>query len=593
MSSSSDSILDPVLDALACPQCGGALQWRAEESADEGDGTLGCVACNALTPVLSGIIFFGETKAALLDRRTVLTELRARIGMRDDYARYAEEKAGRNVLEPYAAFAPFNESTRAALPLLYRARDHLDTNDLILDLSNRSGWTGAFLAGLFPEQRVIAFWEGDNSVLGYRGFLHWFGTGRKPSNLFPVFLPPGMPFPLRAGAARLVHGYDILHHRSLPEFLVEALRVAAADAVLVFPHIHLSNGEPVPWFARGGTHRHGRDYQALLAQYLPGDMRRPAVLSELSAFDAWMADTDIDQAFAPDPETTHYNGVIAVAPPSIFKTPASARRAALSPSVLFVSNPFLRVNALTGRVHLLEDALSGHLRHMFDRHPAYESFLLRAIDGLVLSSGECEIIAAMEEGAELSRLAFLRGLPVREAEQHVSRLVAADLVVPVPVAQHVWRLQQAFHANGHSLLDREPARLLREWIGEAPQASAFALMGVDLTRAEVGEISAALLQYLAHARPLGNTLRVVGADARINAWLGLLTAVADWNMGENANLVFTLVEGDLSVNKDGRTISLVEIVEAYGGVHPEPAGFSPSFGRLEGRDILRIAAALA
>jgi hypothetical protein len=85
----------------------------------------------------------------------------------------------------------------------------------------------------------------------------------------------------------------------------------------------------------------------------------------------------------------------------------------------------------------------------------------------------------------------------------------------------------------------------------------------------------------------------VGADARINAWLGLLTAVADWNMGENANLVFTLVEGDLSVNKDGRTISLVEIVEAYGGVHPEPAGFSPSFGRLEGRDILRIAAALA
>jgi hypothetical protein len=587
------SSLGQVLDVLACPRCGASLQWTSG-NAEGDDGWLHCAPCAAVTPVLSGIAFFGETAFSPADPQTIAEALRARIGTHDDYARYAGVKHARNVLEPYAAFAPFNESTRAALPILHGARGYLEKNDLILDLSNRSGWTGACIAGLFPRQRVIAFWEGDSSVLGYRGFAYWFGAPTRPQNLFPIFLPPGSALPLKDAAARLVHGYDILHHRPLPQFLGDALRVAAKDAVLVFPHIHLANREPEPWFSRGGTHRHGRAYQEMLDR-LVADGRSASVLSELSAFDAWQENIDGAAAFSSDPHTAHYNGIVMIAPTSVVQAAArSTRRAALFPSTVFVSNPFLRVNPITGRVSLLEGALSDHLRHMFDRHPAYEAFLLRAIEGLVLSPGDLSVLAAMEEGAALSQLGSMSGLDENEAARCAARLIAADLVVPAAVSKRVWHMQRDFHANGHRLIDGDGARILREWIEDAPGAPAFTLMGEPLTRAEIGEISTALLHWLARRRADARTLRVTAKEEKSTAWIALLAAAAGWNIDAEASTVFTLDEDRFSISANANTLSLAEIIEAYGGQDTEAMVAAALLGRLlRSEEALRIAAALA
>src|SRR5690606_37784862 len=98
-----------------------------------------------------------------------------------------DEKQRRGNFVLYAAFQPFNESTRALYPLLPLLRETLRPGDIILDTWCRTGYSAAWLAGLFTEQQVIALWEGYSNVLGYRGFRYWLHEGKRPANLHILF----------------------------------------------------------------------------------------------------------------------------------------------------------------------------------------------------------------------------------------------------------------------------------------------------------------------------------------------------------------------------------------------------------------------
>ncbi|HEY9036956.1 MAG TPA: hypothetical protein VIM96_09625 [Pseudomonadales bacterium] len=175
-------------DLLACPHCHAPLQHRAP--------WLHCAACQTAWPVLAGFPCFAHPlPAADANDAQHQTLMREQLGDAGAYQHLIDEKQRRGHFDLYAAFQPFNESTRALYPLLPLLRDVLRPGDVILDTWCRTGYSAAFLAGLFPEQQVIALWEGNSNVLGYRGFHHWLPEHQRPDNLSIVFTHADQPLP--------------------------------------------------------------------------------------------------------------------------------------------------------------------------------------------------------------------------------------------------------------------------------------------------------------------------------------------------------------------------------------------------------------
>ncbi len=288
-------------EVLVCPGC------RLPLGGGEGpDAILSCPSCALQVPVLEGFPFVTEAGLDL----PPLEDLRERLlGDPAAYAAHEARKVARGTLDAYAAFHPFNESTRVIEAMAPLMQAVLRPGDLILDVWCRTGWSGEWLASRFPEQRVIALWEADAGVLGYKGFRRWLGEDRRAPNLDVVFAHPDRPLPFADHAFRIVHTADLLHRYPLVPMAAECIRVGAPDGLSIFPHVHMANSEPEPFFERGGTKRHGREYRAWLDRIEVSTGRRGWVLGEARLFEQGASFPLTDEA-----ETHDYNGFVVVGP---------------------------------------------------------------------------------------------------------------------------------------------------------------------------------------------------------------------------------------------------------------------------------------
>ena len=99
------------------------------------------------------------------------------------YEGFLAAKTARPSPDTYAAFQPFNESTRALFPLLDVIRAALKPGDLDCGHVGSHGLFRRVVGGpVSPNQHVISLWEGDSNVLGYQGYRHWLGEGRRAAN---------------------------------------------------------------------------------------------------------------------------------------------------------------------------------------------------------------------------------------------------------------------------------------------------------------------------------------------------------------------------------------------------------------------------
>jgi uncharacterized protein YbaR (Trm112 family) len=481
-----------LLDLLVCPECRVGFELVAHVQTDEQveSGFLRCPRCGLTIPILDGFVLFTEPLARTDDvSAPTLARMAAHLfGSTAEFDDYRRDKRRRGVIESYAAFAPFNESTRAIEPVLPHAIGGLRDGDAILDAWNRTGWSGEWLAGRFPRQRVVAVWEGNSSVLGYRGFRHLLGSAQRAPNLDLVFCALDKPLPFRDGAFGLVHAYDCLHRYGLNPFAGECLRVARGDAAIVFPHVHLSNSEPEPYFERGGRHLHGREYRAWLDR-VAANGRRGYVLSEATLFDGPDVAEWID-----DPDTSHYNGFVAILPTSA-PTPVAVNAA--QGAQRFVVSPLFRFNLARGASHVAPAQFDGAVGHLLQRHPIYCARLPQtpvelsepAVLALLLASvglSEDEIVATGASQAGAVRT-MLRELADRE-------LLRSAAISP---AAH--RLQR-FHANQWPA--RESGVLAEFWSRVAGCAHEMLILadGDGLGGADLGRFVAA---FAASLRELG------------------------------------------------------------------------------------------
>ncbi|MCZ6782589.1 MAG: AMP-binding protein [Proteobacteria bacterium] len=410
-------------------------------------GALRCPGCEQATPIFAGFPLFGDafpcpgepTLDALREREQAL------FGDGQRYARFIREKRRRPVVDPYAWYRPFNEATRALLPLLAVLRAAVRPGDRILDTWCRTGWTGEMLAALFPEQQVVSLWEGDANVLGYKGFRYWLDPGARASNLEVVFCHPAQPLPFPDDYFAVVHGLDSLHRYPVEPFVPECLRVCRDEGVLVFPHNHLTNSEPEPWFERGCNQHHGTHWRDTLTARVAASGRVAYVMPEVPLFANFLAAKPVRIEDGAD--TDHYNALVLIADRKWENAEVPREDVfPVDPAAFAVVNPMFEVDLGSGAVRLDRDAVDGTVGTMLSRHPIYDR-CFGDPDPTPLESAACQALFWARRGLRVSEIAERMGVGVEEAQRALRALQDRDLVQVRAVSPGMARLQSFYSSQ--------------------------------------------------------------------------------------------------------------------------------------------------
>ncbi len=395
-------------------------------------GVLACPQCALQVPVEQGFAMFTEALPGALPAAPL-----EHVGASRAYRAFVHQRHARRIPDRYAAFQPFNESTRAFYALLDLIRPCLSPGDAILDTWGRTGWSGEMLAAAFPEQHVISVWEGNFDVLGYAGYAHWLAAGARAPNHDIVFAAAGAGLPFLDHAFALVHGLDSLHRYAPARFAGDILRIARADGVIVFPHVHLSNSQPQPFFERGGHIVSGRSYQQRFDQAHARAGRSVVVMAETRLFNG-------AAALRSEPDTPHYNALVALVPRAWEGTPLrTANLDICLPQSRAVRNRLLRIDSLTGKATPDPQALGALMGELLSRHPCYAA-RLDELGTQVLDATALCILFQLDQLHTLEDTAQRLALPFAVVAQHVARMVGQELLQVAPLSAAMARLQSYY-----------------------------------------------------------------------------------------------------------------------------------------------------
>lgn len=439
-----------LFNILQCPSCRckyELISYKQKQDCIDSAVML-CPSCQLVVPICHGLPLFGESRphpAGSL--QNWLDQLTKRLfGDDQEYIDFLKLKAERKVTDLYAAFQPFNESTRSIYPFLPLLQKSLKPGDMILDTWCRTGWSGELLAALFPEQRIVSIWEGDSNVLGYRGFNFWLGTGKRAENLDIVFTHPDFPLPFATNSVAVVHGLDSLHRYQHASYVPETLRVCKDDGVLIFPHIHLSNSEPEPFFERGCKQYHGSDWKHWLDRLVVNTERCAKVVSEVTLFE--MTEPKILQD---DSLTQNYNALIVIAPKALESTLLTpALQLPLNVNTRFIKNPLLDVSLHHGKVVNSHGAYSGLGDELLMRHPCYADRLTSITDD-ALSADEAIFIWHADNLLTLQEIASKMQMELSKTTEIAYKLCAREIYHAAAISKSMAALQQFY---GQSVLPR-------------------------------------------------------------------------------------------------------------------------------------------
>jgi len=389
-------------------------------------------------PCIEGIYFENESS---LDIEEITAEIEKNIKLKLDlnvYEKFCRNKFRKPVYDIYALFAPFNEAIRAFYPFVPFLKQQLKQGDIIVDVWNRTGWSSILLASLFPEQKVISCWEGDSDVLGYNGFAYWLGS---TPNIEIRFAKPNAPFSFENSSISLVLGFDTLHRQIKSNLVPEILRILKPEGYAFFPHVHLANNQPVPYFKRGGDLIHGESYLKLFSKFT-GE-RNAYVFSEPDLFNKSLDDSFIVHDNA---STTDYNGLVSISPKGVnlneeLKAFNYFDYFQLNEGYLIV-NPLLEINAQR-KVNLRQDSLKSEIEYLLVTHPVYVGHLNKSIE-FELTEIEWQIYFWASRCKSCVFIKEKLGISDEVFKAIILRLQAIDLWQILPVKEQHVRLQHYF-----------------------------------------------------------------------------------------------------------------------------------------------------
>ncbi|SNS74242.1 Acyl-CoA synthetase (AMP-forming)/AMP-acid ligase II [Ekhidna lutea] len=431
-----------MLPPLICPNCSNDFAYSSSSKEfDQTDSVIKCNHCQTVVPVVNGIVYYTEKEIAYhSDERSFLDYFRNRIEQkRDEYLKFISNKISRKLIDPYSAFQPFNESSRSFCPFISDLKSKLlEPGDLILDTWCRTGWTGYFLASLFPEQTIVSVWEGNKDVLGYAGFDYWLNNCKRPENLMFLHLDINKQLPFADNTFKVIYGLDTLHRYDQTSLVSELLRITQDDGALIFPHIHLTNSEPDPFFERGEKQLHGTEWARFFEKRLTNTSWKSYVLSEPQLFDL-----KVSKEIESKPNTSDYNGLIALLPEDISWNIAPYKPE-LEDNDRIIVNPYLTIDLNRGKVNVDENYLNGAVGKMLERHPIYRKRVEHLIE-YPLSSQEVQVLYLAQHNYTIAEIEDKLRISSDLLVQILDRLLDSEIIHVLPLTEEAVNLQ-LFHS---------------------------------------------------------------------------------------------------------------------------------------------------
>ncbi|PHN03134.1 class I adenylate-forming enzyme family protein [Flavilitoribacter nigricans] len=398
-------------------------------------------------PVVKNVCYFNEADffSEKLLRQKCEDLLRASAGFEQEYENFVRQKARRPSYDIYACFQSFNEACKAFFPFIKLLQKKLPAGATILNLWDRTGWLGALLQGFFPEQRVITLWEGDKDVLGYKGFHFWYQDEVARREMEVGFANLNKPLPFEDDSVALVFGLDTFHRFDQSLLLQELLRITPENGAILFPHVHLSNSEPEPFFERGCRQLHGLDYDAFFGQLFENTGRQGFVFPEPEMFALNELYEQQPHPIVSQPNSHHYNAMLAILPQSWAESEQleAYRFADLQDpeSCHILVNPLLHIDYSRQLVRIDRAKYSDRVGYLLDRHPIYLEKLSRAED-YRLSGVAAKALYLAGQLYTVQEIAAELELPVADLLPILQDMQERDIVQLVPVTKDQMRLQQ-------------------------------------------------------------------------------------------------------------------------------------------------------
>ena len=398
-------------------------------------------------PFINKVGYFNEadffSEKLMQEKCTKLQE--ATVGFAKEYENFVRQKARRPSYDIYACFQSFNEACKAFFPFIKILQKKLPPGAVILNLWDRTGWLGALLQGFFPEQKVITLWEGDKDVLGYKGFHFWYQNEVASQQMEVGFANLNKPLPFADDSVALVFGLDTFHRFDQSLLLQELLRITPEEGAILFPHVHLSNSEPEPFFERGCRQLHGLDYDSFFQQLFAKSGRQGFVFPEPEMFALNELYNKQPYPIISQPDTHHYNAMLAILPKS---WAASEKLEAFRFEDLqhperchILVNPLLQMDYSHQLVSIDRSRYSDRVGYLLDRHPIYLEKLSKA-DGYALSEVAAKALYLAGQLFTVEDIAKTLSIPLHELLPLLQDMQERDIVQLVPVSKDQMRLQQ-------------------------------------------------------------------------------------------------------------------------------------------------------
>lgn len=422
----------------------------------QGVGYLSAKKTSEFIPFYNKLFFLSEP--SFIEGQVVSfleNTLKRQLHSSSEYEQYLLRKSSRPVYDLYACFQPFNESLKALYPFFLLLQDHLKKDDVILNLWDRSGWITSLLCGLFPDQKIVTTWEGNKDVLGYSGYNYWF---RDVENLQVLFTEDYSQLPFSEHTVAAVIGYDFFHRTSQVKLLKELDRITRTDAVVIFPHIHLSNSEPDPFFERGCQQYHGTDYLQSFGKRDALSRRITCIFSEpeLFLFNDFQGRKPVSE-----PDTRDYNALIVNMPgnegPDL--VPFSPEK--VPETGYIVVNPLIKIDFSFQKTCLDLNSFGGNLKKLLDRHPVYLERIKNAID-LSLDENSVKILFLARQAYPIKEIRKQLQLTEPVFNNYLKQFEDMGLLHQVAVKESGIRLQN-FLMNQNYQFPREEQTVAALW----------------------------------------------------------------------------------------------------------------------------------
>lgn len=408
-----------------------------------------------VVPTLGDLFFFNEVNIlqATSYEEQAETFRQQYFSQMEAYELFLQRKGRRPLFDLYACFQPFNEATKAFFPFIKNLQKRLKPGDVILNLWDRSAYFAGLLAGFFPEQQIVTTWTGNKDILAYKGFYHWL---HDEPNLQVLFCDLDKPLPIQDNAISLVVGMDTFHRFDQSLLMSELLRVTHDEAAIIFPHVHLTNNEPEPFFERGCKQIHGRDYDAFFQKMAQHHPRKGYVFGEPYLF--WQNEVARNQQIplVSTPEMTDYNALLCVLPDSWqaplaafsmddLKDPGSCR---------ILLNQLLDINLHQQRVSIDRSKMDGTAGHLLDRHPIFVERIKEAED-FKLTESIVQVLHLAQSGLTIDEICTQLQLNLSEIKPFLQELEQNGIIQVLPLSENFFRLQHYISTQYYIIPERE------------------------------------------------------------------------------------------------------------------------------------------